>query len=219
MENIIMLYCTRWVGKRVFLLLVLIFLINNTLNAQNRYKGQILEKSHNTKKTDTLVLLLQYDLYYLGYGIFLEPHGGVTGIYNDATVRAVKAFQTDNDVIPDGVFAKKTAIAMEAALQKSALEDQWNHFDPLRYNGKKLRKNDGGMALSKEIILLQDDLALLGYNVDQSEKGVFGVQTEKALKIFQEEYLLPSSGILDDRTVITLAEKICTQTSNKKSDK
>ncbi len=204
--------------SRVYLTGWILFLLAlNGIAAQNRYKGQILEKTSG-KQTDTMVLLLQYDLYYLGYGIFFEPYGGVTGVYNDATVRAVKAFQTDNGIIADGVFARKTAQAMESALQKSALGDNWSTFNPLRYKGKKLKRHNGAVKLSAEVARLQDDLTALGFPVDPSEKGVFGEQTEKALKNFQEEFLIPSSGILDDRTAITLAERLCLKASGAKKD-
>lgn len=177
--------------------------------SQDRYQGRILEKGASSKDQSHWIMLLQYDLYYLGYGVYFEQYGGVTGDYREETVRAVKAFQYDHGLIADGVMARKTAMEVERALEASDLGKNWKLFDPMRYKGQRIRKGDMDELTKNTVSQLRGDLTLIGYNVSGDPRGVFGEETEKALKSFQEVNLLPNSGILDDRTVITLAEKIC----------
>lgn len=179
------------------------------LSAQDRYQGRILEKGASSKDQTQWIMLLQYDLYFLGYGVYFEQYGGVTGNYQEETVRAVKAFQYDHGLIADGVMARKTATEIERALEASDLGKNWKLFDPMRYKGQRIRKGDLDELTRNTVSQLRGDLTLLGYNVSGDPRGVFGDETEKALKSFQEINLLPNTGILDDRTVITLAEKIC----------
>ena len=181
--------------------------------SQDRYHGLMFEKGMSGAGQSDWIMLLHYDLYYLGYGIYFDTYGGVTGEYQDQTVRAVKAFQSDHGMITDGVVAKKTTIAIERALENSELAQQWKSFNPMRYKGQKLRNGDLDELCGKAVTQLKSDLTALSYSVNGDPSGVFGDETEKALKEFQEINLVPSTGMLDDRTVITLAEKICLHTA------
>ncbi len=192
--------------------LMVIFFVSGSfimVFSQDRYQGRILEKGASSKDQTPWIMLLQYDLYYLGYGVYFDQYGGVTGDYQEETARAVKAFQYDHGLIADGVMARKTAMEIERSLEASDLGKNWKLFDPMRYKGQRIRKGDLDELTKNAVSQLRGDLTLIGYNVSGDPRGVFGEETEKALKSFQEVNLLPTTGILDDRTVITLAEKIC----------
>lgn len=192
---------------RWFLLFMMIGMI--PLWAQNRYQGHILEKGRTSEQLTDWIRLLQYDLFYLGYGVYLERYGGVTGVYQEETARAVRAFQKDHGLIADGVVGKKTTIEIENALAATDLGNRWTCFNPMRYKGYRLKKGDRDEHTRQTVLQLRSDLMQLGYSVYQDPKGLFGDETEKAIKSFQEANLLPVTGILDDRTTILLAEKIC----------
>ncbi len=197
--------------NKTFYVICLIFAAGWLCSAvsQNRYNGFVMEKGMSGKLYAEWIMLLQYDLYYLGYGVYFDKYGGVTGEYQEQSQRAVKAFQSDHGMLADGVVGKKTAVAIEKALEESELMQNWKSFDPMRYRGQRLRKGDMDELTRKSVTRLKSDLSLLGYPVSGDPSGVFGDITEKALKEFQEINLLPSTGILDDRTVVTLAEKVC----------
>jgi peptidoglycan hydrolase-like protein with peptidoglycan-binding domain len=177
--------------------------------SQNRYNGFIFEKGMSGKLYTEWIMLLQYDLYYLGYGVYFDQYGGVTGEFLEQSRRAVKAFQSDHGMLADGVVGKKTALSIEKALEESELKQYWKSFNPLRYNGQRLRKGDRDELTKKSVAQLRADLTMLGFPASGDPSGVFSDETEKALKEFQEINLLPSTGLLDDRTVVALAEKIC----------
>lgn len=189
--------------------LIVFLCCTSTIFAQNRYQGHILEKGRGSEQLSDWIRLLQFDLYYLGYGVYLDRFGGVTGVYREETARAVRAFQNDHGLIADGVVGKKTAIEIEKALSATDLGEKWPCFNPMRYKGYRLKKGDRDELTQQAVVQLRSDLMQLGYSVYQDPRGVFGEETEKALKSFQDANLLPVTGILDDRTAIALAEKIC----------
>lgn len=184
-------------------------------SAQNRYHGLILEKGMTGEAQTEWIMLLQYDLYFLGYGVYFDNYRGVTGEYHDQTLRAVKAFQSDHGLIADGMVGKKTTIAIEKALEETEMGQNWKSFNPMRYKGQRLRKGDLDELCGKSVNQLKSDLTALGYSVSGDSPGVFGDATDKALKEFQEINLLPSTGVTDDRTVVTIAEKICVRSVQK----
>ena len=61
----------------------------------------------------------QQALVDLGYGIWLEPWG-VDGSFGDATRRAIKAFQNDYGLNPDGAWGRYTEEHVRNALMKEA---------------------------------------------------------------------------------------------------
>jgi len=173
--------------------------------AQKRYDGKLLEKG----QSDPSIQLMQFDLYYLGYGIYMSPYGGASGTFNEATVRAVKAFQSDKDMMETGVMDTKTTEEMEKALSQNELGEQWTNFNPLRYQAVKFQKGDRDRGKGHLVEMLQSDLAGLGYSVAGDERGVFGVNTDKAIKKLQEDAAIPSTGILDENTTNTIVSRLC----------
>ncbi|NUM81036.1 peptidoglycan-binding protein [bacterium] len=185
-------------------------------SGQSRYGGRILEKGDVNIADRNMILLLQYDLYFLGYGIYLSGYGGASGEYNDATFRAVKALQRDNGLVQHGAVDSKTTLAIEAALKATELGDQWMQFNPLRYGGMKLKQGDRDRNINQTVRLLQNDLTALGFSTEGDDPGYFSDNTVEAIKTFQEDALIPSSGILDENTANALALRLALRSQAKK---
>jgi peptidoglycan endopeptidase LytF len=62
---------------------------------------------------------IQEDLKTLGY-----YQGDITGKMDDATVKAVKAFQQDNKLKVDGKIGKQTLKALRSAMKNKAKEQK-----------------------------------------------------------------------------------------------
>jgi peptidoglycan hydrolase-like protein with peptidoglycan-binding domain len=194
-------------GNMNFLSSLTIFFVGITCAmAQSRYGDQILEKGSSAKQGQ-YIQLLQLDLYYLHYGVYMEPYGGASGDYNEATVHAVTAFQKDHGLFESGVVGSETAAELEKALAQSELGQAWKDFNPMRYLGIKLKKGHRDDA-RKLVSQLQKDLTRLGFEVIDAS-GVFAESTEFALQSFQQEALVPSTKILDEVTVTALTARLC----------
>lgn len=189
--------------KRVLFLLVMTM----TAHAQQRYDGRILE--HGMK--GRYVKKLQYDLYFLGYAVYLAEYGGASGEFNQATTNAVVALQRDRGLVQHGVVDSKTAAAIDQMLALTELGSNHPCFDPMRYEGRKMGFGDEDDA-KKTVARLQDDLKKLGYSISDP-RGVFSTQTLTALRAFQEDALIPQTGLTDEHTTVQLAFRVCALTS------
>jgi len=133
--------------------------------------------------------------------------GKITGSYDDATIKAVKAFQSKNGILQTG--------AATAEMQKLIYEGK-----PLNQKGKKtdvktlapiagltMRLNDKGYQVTE----LQEALIKLGYLKDKAT-GVFDQATFKAVKAFQRANKLTADGIAGAKTQQKLIGSLTTPT-------
>ncbi len=114
-----------------------------------------------------------------------------TGYYGDATVKAVKAFQSRNGLTADGICGPDTIKKMYA-----------NNVKPVE--GVEVDK-DQNNALSygktnNDIKALQRRLKQLGY-FDHNVTGYFGDATRDAVKDFQRNNKLSVNGVVNDATL------------------
>ncbi len=173
------------------------------LHAQGRYDGRILEhgmKGQRIKK-------LQYDLYFLGYAVYLAEYGGATGEFNQATTNAVIALQRDRGLVQHGIVDSKTTAAIDQMLASTEMGSNYACFNPMRYEGRRMglgNEDEAGKSVSR----LQDDLRKLGYSISDP-RGKFLTETQKALRAFQEDALIPQSGQTDEHTTVQLAYRLC----------
>lgn len=133
--------------------------------------------------------------------------GEITGSYDAATVKAVKALQSKNGLLQTG--------ACSAELQKLIYEGK-----PLNSKGKKtdvktlppiagvtMRLNDKGYQVTE----LQEALKTLGY-YKAAVTGVYDQTTVKAVKAFQKANKLTADGIAGAKTQALLGDKLTTPT-------
>lgn len=144
---------------------------------ENALKGtkpsEILKKGSRGREVETL----QKNLTKLGYNT-----KGTDGIFGDNTEAAVRRFQKAYGLSVDGIVGKDTSKAIERALKGEK---------PI----KVLKKGNRG----KEVEALQKNLIKLGYGLKKAD-GVFGNNTEKAVKEFQKAYGLSVDGIVGKDT-------------------
>jgi peptidoglycan hydrolase-like protein with peptidoglycan-binding domain len=122
---------------------------------------------------------LQDELVDLGYLTAQQKAGGV-GTFGSRTEAALKQFQADNHLSPNGI--------LDADTEQAFLE--LNQVIKLGSSGKLVES-------------LQDRLVALGFMTATQKatgSGNFGVLTEQALKAFQRQHGIEPSGQLLDET-------------------
>ncbi|MEX1207783.1 MAG: peptidoglycan-binding protein [Acidimicrobiia bacterium] len=127
---------------------------------------------------------LQAFLKAIGYA-----PGPIDGVYGSKTEKAVKKFQRSRDLPADGIVGSQT-LSEVATIATAA---QYAEF--LRLEARVLRAGVSG----SDVRQLQQLLKLIGYNPGSAD-GVFGPQTEKALKGFQKGSKLMIDGIVGSET-------------------
>ena len=124
--------------------------------------------------TGKYVRYLQFLLKIDGYAV-----GQVDGVFGPNTQNAVRAFQQANGLSPDGIVGRLT----------------WYKLNNLTPSARTLRLGDYGA----EVKYLQQKLYSKLYNVGPID-GIFGRQTEQAVKEFQAENGLVVDGIVGKNT-------------------
>jgi SpoIID/LytB domain protein len=132
---------------------------------------------------------LQAFLKAIGYA-----PGPVDGVYGSKTENAVKNFQTSRNLPADGIVGSLT----RSEVATIATAAQYAEF--LRLEARVLKAGVSG----SDVRQLQHFLKLIGYNAGSAD-GVFGPQTEKALKGFQRGSSLMIDGIVGSDTRRSLA--------------
>ena len=119
------------------------------------------------------VTILQYILNQYGYNLIAD------GIFGGATTRAVIDFQKNNNLTADGIVGRNT----------------WNALLNLSVASQTLRRGDKKSG----VLFLQKLLLSFLYPITSLD-GVFGPETERAVKAFQTENELTADGIVGRNT-------------------
>jgi len=130
---------------------------------------------------------LQSKLRQLGYNI------SVDGIYGPQTAAAVRDFQRKYGLAVDGIAGPQTLSKLNQVLSGSKQATT-------SASTGLLRRGSQGAAVRD----LQNKLRQLGYNI--AVDGIFGPQTEAAVKDFQKKYGLTVDGIVGPQTLGKLNE-------------
>ncbi|MGB3532389.1 MAG: peptidoglycan-binding protein [Microcoleaceae cyanobacterium] len=141
------------------------------------------------------------------YGYFYAKS---TGYYGKITKHAVKAFQYDYGLYPDGVVGKKTASAMGlGGCKKSCYKDSYYEKKPsyeykkASYDHKPKYHSYSHGSYGKDVAKLQDKLAYYGY-FHAKTTGYYGHITKHAVKAFQYDHGLYPDGIAGKKTLHAL---------------
>lgn len=128
---------------------------------------------------------IQKKLQAAGYELGAK---GVDGFFGLSTEKAVINFQKDNNLPADGIAGPAT--------WKTLLDRTYKLGDRLLYiHSPFLKGND--------VFSLQTILAQLGFRVGKID-GIFGSHTDKAVREFQSNLLLPADGIVGSATLKSL---------------
>jgi peptidoglycan hydrolase-like protein with peptidoglycan-binding domain len=154
--------------------------------------GAITPESINLTKGDkgSKVVALQKMLYDLGYSITVD------GDFGNETLKIVKLFQADSQLVKDGIVSPALIGMLEQALIKT------NVADHKLTTGAFLKKGDVGAS----VLALQNALKKAGYELIAD--GVFGKATTDALKVYQQKNGLQVDGIAGPQTLSKLKIKM-----------
>lgn len=160
---------------------------------------------------------LQEDLDELDY-----YSGTVTGRYGNLTKEAVRLFQRDHGLTSDGIAGPKTLAKIRSELtgeeeseEKSVCEDGTVNTDTTVNPAVSL---DDVSKLNTEVTLrlgsrsgyvtrLQKALTALGYFTDKCD-GIFGVDTQDAVKLYQKAKDLTDDGVAGRATLKAINKDI-----------
>jgi peptidoglycan hydrolase-like protein with peptidoglycan-binding domain len=138
---------------------------------------------------------LQQDLTNKGYST-----KGIDGVFGSNTEAAVKKFQKANDIKADGVVGESTkkALAKKTSVSKTPAKKETVKkpvpADPT-FSSTPLKKGMKGAEVKK----LQQVLTNKGYSTKGID-GIFGSNTESAVKKFQKANKLKADGIVGTAT-------------------
>jgi N-acetylmuramoyl-L-alanine amidase len=111
------------------------------------------------------------------------------GYFGGRTRQAVRAFQQQRGLLADGIVGPDTWNAL--------VEAGWRFGDRVLYLKNPAMRGD-------DVLALQAQLNALGFDAGR-EDGIFGVDTDRAVRAFQHEYAIAEDGIFGPRTLAALA--------------
>ena len=147
-----------------------------------------------------LVRTIQSQLIAKGY-----LTGSVTGAYDNATVKAVKAFQKKNGLTADGVCGAKTQeLLMGSGVSANATATPSPSPTPTALPAfEKPESTVRSGSTGRDARLVQQRLIDLGYLNDRAD-GDFGSKSVAALKAFQQKNGLKADGVCGSGTSAVL---------------
>jgi N-acetylmuramoyl-L-alanine amidase len=110
------------------------------------------------------------------------------GAFASSTLLAVKTFQQQRGLIADGIVGPDT--------WSQLVEAGWRLGDRILYMRYPAFRGD-------DVLTLQARLNALGFDAGQ-EDGIFGIDTDQAVKSFQREYGVAEDGIVGPHTTTAL---------------
>ncbi|MHC1558253.1 N-acetylmuramoyl-L-alanine amidase [Actinomycetospora sp. C-140] len=116
----------------------------------------------------------------------LEPTGPGPALFDELLEQAVRIFQQHRGLITDGIVGPATYRALRDA--------RWSLGD------RMLLLNTQQPLTGDDVFALQERLLELGYDSGRAD-GVFGRQTEQALRSFQRDYGMSPDGMCGPRTL------------------
>ena len=120
-----------------------------------------------------------------------SQHARRSDVFDEDLARAVCAFQQRRGLIVDGVVGPQTYIALDGA--------RW------KLGARLLSYAPGHLLLGDDVAELQEHLLSLGFSPDRVD-GVFGANTEKAVKGFQRGVGLDVDGSVGPETLRAFAD-------------
>ncbi|HEY8652993.1 MAG TPA: N-acetylmuramoyl-L-alanine amidase [Dermatophilaceae bacterium] len=121
----------------------------------------------------------------------VRPESQLSDVYDEELARAVRAFQQRRGLIVDGMVGPQTYIALDGA--------RWT------LGGRILSHTPGHLLQGDDVAQLQERLLALGFSPDRVD-GVFGANTEKAVRRFQCGVGLAVDGRVGPETLRAFAD-------------
>lgn len=123
--------------------------------------------------------------------------GSMDGIFGTDTKKAVQLFQKANSLKVDGIAGKETITALGGKWMDTPQVEEWT-------TSRLLKKTDP-MMRGEDVKALQTALFLQGYRSGSAGvDGIFGEDTQMAVRKFQKEKKLAVDGIAGKETITAL---------------
>jgi SpoIID/LytB domain protein len=145
---------------------------------------------------------LQNSLVGLGYKLVV-----VNGVYDTKTIAAVKDFQLKNKLSADGIAGKSTVTALNTKLIAGGTKSVAVVSRGSENTSLQVKANIKKGMKGADVKNLQEALKRLSYNIGVAD-GIFGSQTENAIKALQKTYKLSITGIVDSATANKINERL-----------
>ncbi|MBQ8208365.1 MAG: peptidoglycan-binding protein [Clostridia bacterium] len=154
---------------------------------------------------------LQYYLAVIAYFDDEIPNVRLTGVFDEATENAVRAFQAQQGLTVDGIVGRDTWNAITESYLRiiTSLPPEYSNIAAEIYPGRVLSEGIEG----EDVRRLQTFINLAADNYPYIPRltvdGIYGPATENAIRIIQERNSLPVTGITGPATwytVINLAQ-------------
>ncbi len=142
------------------------------------YDEDVVGNAYSVGDEAPIIKECQQKLYKLGY---ITSKSNVSGVFNNVTKSAIKAFQQANGLTRDGALGPQTR---DLLLSNEAQE-------------KSLQLGDYGTDVQNA----QKRLVKLNYLSSSSATGYFGEKTEDAVRAFQKRNGITASGVLNSYTL------------------
>src|SRR5665647_2547214 len=120
-----------------------------------------------------------------------EAAGEISDVYDEHLAQAVRAFQQRRGLIADGIVGPQTYSALDGA--------RW------KLGARLLSHTPGHLLQGDDVAELQERLLALGFTPDRVD-GVFGANTEQAVRGFQRGGGLAVDGCLGPETLRAFAD-------------
>jgi len=120
-----------------------------------------------------------------------EAAGEISDVYDEHLAQAVRAFQQRRGLIADGIVGPQTYSALDGA--------RW------KLGARLLSHTPGHLLQGDDVAELQERLLALGFTPDRVD-GVFGANTEQAVRGFQRGVGLAVDGSLGPETLRAFAD-------------
>ena len=111
--------------------------------------------------------------------------GDETGAFGPVTKEAVRTFQQQRHLLADGIVGPDTWSAL--------VEAGWRFGDRVLYFKNPPMRGD-------DVLALQGRMNALGFDAGR-EDGIFGRDTDNAVRAFQHEYAIPEDGIFGPQSL------------------
>ncbi|MGN1418215.1 MAG: peptidoglycan-binding protein, partial [Acutalibacteraceae bacterium] len=159
--------------------------------AQREYPYQLQKGS-----TGVYVRIIQYFLDFISYFNSSLPHLKYDGIFGSQTEQAVKIFQQENGLPVTGIVDRATwnEILNEYDNILKSLPYEFQSYSAFLFPGYTLVEGAEGKAVEQ----LQTFLQVISQNLSSvpyvAVDGIYGPQTENAVKVIQGLYGIPQTG-------------------------
>lgn len=142
------------------------------------------------------VRVLQYYLAVIATYYDTIPEIEVTGVFDEATEAAVRAFQQQFGLTVDGLVGRQTWQAMEDAYESIRTSTDLIDGGIILFPGRVLQAGFQG----EDVATIQEYLAYIATVYPAipapAVTGVYGLETVQAVEAFQREFDLPVNGIV-----------------------